>query len=73
MIGMADIFARSAKTSRRAITSREKTCNSATSAHYWIHSYPKLVTSSADSYDLAVQQRLWVVSEELTGVTFPVK
>lgn len=38
-----------------------------------IRGYPKLVTSSADSYDIAVQQRLWAVSEELTGVTFPVR
>jgi NAD(P)-dependent dehydrogenase (short-subunit alcohol dehydrogenase family) len=34
--------------------------------------YPKLVESSRDSHDEAVQQRLWTVSEELTGVTFPV-
>ena len=34
--------------------------------------YPELVTSSPQSYDLAVQQRLWSVSEDLTGVTFPV-
>ncbi|MFY1615078.1 SDR family NAD(P)-dependent oxidoreductase [Micromonospora sp. WMMD736] len=33
---------------------------------------PKLVTSSPESYDLAVQQRLWAVSEDLTGVRFPV-
>ena len=33
---------------------------------------PELVTSSADSYDLARQQRLWAVSEDLTGVRFPV-
>lgn len=33
--------------------------------------YPKPVTSSADSHDEAAQQRLWTVSEELTGVTFP--
>ena len=37
-----------------------------------IRGYPKLVASSPDSYDLAVQQRLWTVSEELTGVAFPV-
>jgi NAD(P)-dependent dehydrogenase (short-subunit alcohol dehydrogenase family) len=36
-----------------------------------IRGYPKLVTSSPDSHDQAVQQRLWTVSEELTGVTFP--
>jgi NAD(P)-dependent dehydrogenase (short-subunit alcohol dehydrogenase family) len=34
--------------------------------------YPKLVTSSHRSHDTAVQRRLWTVSEELTGVTFPV-
>ncbi|UHD45765.1 SDR family NAD(P)-dependent oxidoreductase [Aureimonas altamirensis] len=33
--------------------------------------YPKLVTSSPESHDQAVQQRLWTVSEELTRVTFP--
>ncbi|GAA2511268.1 SDR family NAD(P)-dependent oxidoreductase [Winogradskya humida] len=34
--------------------------------------HPKLVTSSADSYDVSVQQRLWAVSEDLTGVRFPI-
>jgi len=34
--------------------------------------YPKVVTSSAQSHDEAIQQRLWTVSEELTGVTYPV-
>ncbi|MFI9008006.1 SDR family NAD(P)-dependent oxidoreductase [Actinosynnema sp. NPDC053489] len=33
---------------------------------------PRLVTSSPDSYDLTAQQRLWAVSEDLTGVRFPV-
>lgn len=33
--------------------------------------HPTLVTSSPESYDPAVQQRLWTVSEQLTGVTFP--
>ncbi|WP_017586102.1 SDR family NAD(P)-dependent oxidoreductase [Nocardiopsis ganjiahuensis] len=37
-----------------------------------IRGYPKLVASSPDSHDQAVQQRLWTVSEELTGVAFPV-
>jgi NAD(P)-dependent dehydrogenase (short-subunit alcohol dehydrogenase family) len=32
--------------------------------------YPRPVTSSAQSYDMAVQQRLWAASEELTGVAF---
>lgn len=35
-----------------------------------ISGYPKPVTSSPASHDQAVQQRLWTVSEELTGVTF---
>jgi hypothetical protein len=34
--------------------------------------YPRLVTCSPDSYDMAVQQRLCAVSEDLTGVRFPV-
>jgi NAD(P)-dependent dehydrogenase (short-subunit alcohol dehydrogenase family) len=32
--------------------------------------YPKVVASSEKSHDLALQRRLWSVSEELTGVTF---
>ncbi|HEY6795810.1 MAG TPA: SDR family NAD(P)-dependent oxidoreductase [Kineosporiaceae bacterium] len=34
--------------------------------------YPRVVPSSRLSHDRAVQQRLWQVSEELTGVTFPI-
>ncbi|GAB3460521.1 SDR family NAD(P)-dependent oxidoreductase [Kineococcus endophyticus] len=34
--------------------------------------YPRQVASSDQSHDLAVQRRLWAVSEELTGVVFPV-
>ncbi|ABK73881.1 SDR family NAD(P)-dependent oxidoreductase [Mycolicibacterium smegmatis] len=34
--------------------------------------YPKVVASSAQSHDADLQRRLWAVSEELTGVTFPV-
>ncbi|MGX5655669.1 SDR family NAD(P)-dependent oxidoreductase [Geodermatophilus nigrescens] len=37
-----------------------------------VRGHPRLVTSSPQSYDLAVQRRLWAVSEELTGVTSPV-
>ena len=37
-----------------------------------IRGHPQLVASSPQSYDLAVQQRLWTVSEDLTGVKFPV-
>jgi NAD(P)-dependent dehydrogenase (short-subunit alcohol dehydrogenase family) len=33
---------------------------------------PKVVTSSEQSYDIGIQQRLWTVSEELTKVVFPV-
>ncbi|WP_282948636.1 SDR family NAD(P)-dependent oxidoreductase [Cellulomonas endometrii] len=36
-----------------------------------VRGYPRVVTSSPASYDQAAQQRLWAVSEELTGVTFP--
>jgi NAD(P)-dependent dehydrogenase (short-subunit alcohol dehydrogenase family) len=38
---------------------------------YEARGHPRPVTSSPDSYDVAVQQRLWTVSEALTGVTFP--
>jgi NAD(P)-dependent dehydrogenase (short-subunit alcohol dehydrogenase family) len=34
--------------------------------------HPKLVQSSAQSHDEAIQHRLWLVSEQLTGVAFPV-
>jgi NAD(P)-dependent dehydrogenase (short-subunit alcohol dehydrogenase family) len=34
--------------------------------------YPTLAHSSGQSHDTAIQRRLWTVSEELTGVTFPV-
>lgn len=34
--------------------------------------HPKVVQSSKKSRDVGVQQRLWTVSEELTGVKFPV-
>ncbi len=33
---------------------------------------PRVVASSKQSYDLDTQRRLWAVSEELTGVVFPV-
>ena len=35
-----------------------------------VRGHPRLVTSSPESYDLAIQQRLWAVSEDLTGVKF---
>ena len=34
--------------------------------------YPELAESSGQSRDTSSQRRLWTVSEELTGVTFPV-
>jgi NAD(P)-dependent dehydrogenase (short-subunit alcohol dehydrogenase family) len=34
--------------------------------------HPKLVQSSAQSHDEELQRRLWTVSEELAGVSFPV-
>ncbi|MEV0406484.1 SDR family NAD(P)-dependent oxidoreductase [Actinoallomurus sp. NPDC050550] len=34
--------------------------------------HPRLVGSSRRSHDVAAQRRLWAVSEDLTGVTFPV-
>lgn len=37
-----------------------------------VRGYPKLVDSSPDSHDQTTQRRLWTVSEELTGVRFPV-
>jgi NAD(P)-dependent dehydrogenase (short-subunit alcohol dehydrogenase family) len=36
-----------------------------------VRGYPKVVASSAQSHDVALQRRLWTVSEELTGVVFP--
>lgn len=37
-----------------------------------LRGYPVLVTSNAQSNDRAAQERLWSVSEKLTGVTYPV-
>lgn len=37
-----------------------------------IRGYPKVVASSAQSHDIELQRRLWAVSEELTGVVYPV-
>ena len=34
--------------------------------------HPRPTTSSPQSYNVAIQQHLWAISEELTGVTFPV-
>ena len=34
--------------------------------------HPKVVQSSKQSHDQDIQGRLWTVSEELTGVSYPV-
>jgi hypothetical protein len=34
--------------------------------------HPKVVASSAQSHNQEIQRRLWSVSEELTGVVYPV-
>ena len=41
-------------------------------AFFGTRGYPELAHSSRQSHDTAIQRRLWTVSEELTGVTFPV-
>ncbi|WP_329556621.1 SDR family NAD(P)-dependent oxidoreductase [Streptomyces sp. NBC_00696] len=33
--------------------------------------YPKVVRSSAQSYDTSLQSRLWALSQDMTGVAFP--
>ena len=37
-----------------------------------LRGYPKVVASSNRSHDAELQRRLWAVSEELTGVVYPV-
>ncbi|MDH6198241.1 NAD(P)-dependent dehydrogenase (short-subunit alcohol dehydrogenase family) [Mycobacterium frederiksbergense] len=37
-----------------------------------LRGYPKLVRSSSQSHDPQLQRKLWAVSEELTGVSYPV-
>ncbi len=37
-----------------------------------VKGYPKVVASSAQSHNEDLQRRLWTMSEELTGVTYPV-
>ncbi|MFJ2672384.1 SDR family NAD(P)-dependent oxidoreductase [Streptomyces sp. NPDC087525] len=39
---------------------------------FTMRGHPKAAKSHAKSYDRATQHRLWTVSEELTGVTYPV-
>lgn len=37
-----------------------------------LRGYPEVVESSKQSHDVELQRRLWAVSEELTGVVYPV-
>ena len=37
-----------------------------------LRGHPKLVQSNEQSHDVAVQERLWNVSAELTGVSYPI-
>ena len=60
-------------------TLRAATDPSVQGGQYWgpdgfreMRGYPVLATSSKQARDIAVQERLWKVSEELTGVTYPV-
>jgi len=60
-------------------TLRAATDPSVKGGQYWgpdgfreLRGHPVLVDSTKLSKDVAVQERLWKVSEELTGVTFPV-
>jgi NAD(P)-dependent dehydrogenase (short-subunit alcohol dehydrogenase family) len=41
-------------------------------ASFGLIGHPELVTSTEQSHDVELARRLWTVSEELTGVTFPV-
>jgi NAD(P)-dependent dehydrogenase (short-subunit alcohol dehydrogenase family) len=60
-------------------TLRAATDPSVRGGHYYgpdgfLHTrgHPTLVESSKQSHDQTIQRRLWTVSEELTGITFPV-
>jgi NAD(P)-dependent dehydrogenase (short-subunit alcohol dehydrogenase family) len=37
-----------------------------------VRGYPEAVTSSSKSHNIDLQRRVWAVSEELTGVVYPV-
>jgi hypothetical protein len=60
-------------------TLRAATDLAETGGHYYgpdgfggMRGYPKLVQSSKKSHDADRQRRLWTVSEELTGVVYPI-
>ncbi|MEI7516886.1 MAG: SDR family NAD(P)-dependent oxidoreductase [Mycobacteriaceae bacterium] len=79
--GVAWLFGKVLNTSEvgALATLRAATDPNVKGGQYWgpdgfreMRGYPELATSSEQSRDEAIQERLWKVSEELTGVTYPV-
>ena len=79
--GVAWLFGKVLNTSEvgALATLRAATDPNVKGGQYWgpdgfreMRGYPELATSSEQSRDVAIQDRLWKVSEELTGVTYPV-
>ena len=79
--GVAWLFGKVLNTSEvgALATMRAATDPNVKGGQYWgpdgfreMRGYPELATSSEQSRDEAIQERLWKVSEELTGVTYPV-
>jgi len=79
--GVAWLFGKVLNTSEvgALATLRAATDPNVKGGQYWgpdgfreMRGYPELATSSEQSRDEAIQDRLWTVSEELTGVTYPV-
>ena len=79
--GVAWLFGKVLNTSEvgALATMRAATDPNVKGGQYWgpdgfreMRGYPELATSSEQSRDEANQERLWKVSEELTGVTYPV-
>lgn len=79
--GVAWLFGKVLNTSEvgALATLRAATDPKVKGGQYWgpdgfreMRGYPELATTSEQSRDEAIQERLWTVSEELTGVTYPV-
>ena len=79
--GVSWVFGRILNTAEMGAlpTLRAATDPAVRGGQYWgpdgfreMRGYPVLVGSNTQSTDVALQQRLWQVSEELTGVTYPV-
>ncbi len=79
--GVSWVFGRILNTAEMGAlpTLRAATDPAVRGGQYWgpdgfreMRGYPVLVGSSTQSTDVALQQRLWQVSEELTGITYPV-